>query len=513
MVTSHQTLISAVEVENLFGRYSYEMNFSNTESPQSRADRLTLIYGSNGTGKTTILKLLWHTLSPANSRGHRTSIAKTPFESFSVHLTNGDVIRIAKLEGLYGSFVAQVRSAGKQKVEQFYYLDTSGENVVSVPHNLERQGSRQMAIDIDSPPMEWQDRAAAIRDLEIRRLSRRQRDDDDAFVTYLTGLNAAPYLLADDRKIYGDKIAHKQDEEWSYHVTLDTGRVSPERVNPDDRGGVTGELTTAISRANDVIQRQMLTGGYRGSSRSNNAYVEILRRAALTDLAKADESTRDALIERIEELANETLEYSRYGLLPELDRDTFVNAIKDVPPTKISVVEDVLTPFIDAQKARLEALVSTLDLVRTFTGEMNRFFKSSGKQVTYGRAEGIEVHAARGVPAAQPLARRPRHRRRETQLSPKQLSSGERQILLLLLNTILARENTRVFLIDEPELSLNVKWQRQLMDALLACTEGSAVQFIVATHSIEVLTGHRASIARMIPRNNEAEALPIEEGE
>ncbi|MEU1288281.1 AAA family ATPase, partial [Kitasatospora sp. NPDC005856] len=225
--------------------------------------------------------------------------------------------------------------------------------------------------------------------------------------------------------------------------------------------------------------------------------------------------TRSALIERIEELANETLEYSKYGLLPELNREMFVEAIKAIPSTKISVVEDVLTPFIDAQKARLEALANTLSLVRTFTGEMNRFFHTSGKQVTYGRAEGIEVHTQPGAhtPPPAPLGRRRRRDSKPSLLSPEQLSSGERQILLLLLNTVLARENTRVFLIDEPELSLNVKWQRQLMDALLACTEGSAVQFIVATHSIEVLTGHRPSITRMIPRGGETESLLIQGGE
>ncbi|MEU1290722.1 hypothetical protein, partial [Kitasatospora sp. NPDC005856] len=304
-------------MEKLFGRYSYEMSFSTADQTQSRADRLTLIYGSNGTGKTTILKLIWHTLSPADSNGHRTSIAKIPFKSFSVSLATGDVIRIVKLEGLYGHFVAQVWSGRTQKVEQFYYLDPTGEGVRSLPRSLESHNVDQLEIDLDVSPAEWL-QTSRIRELEMRRRSRQHRDDD-AFVAYLKGLDAAPYLLADDRQIYGDKISRPHDQEWHYRTTVE-GRVVAEPDRPGDRGGVTAELATAISRANDVIQRQILTGGYQGSRSSNNAYVEILRRAALTDLAKADEGTRSALIERIEELANETLEYSKYGLLPELNR-------------------------------------------------------------------------------------------------------------------------------------------------------------------------------------------------
>ncbi|GAA2841879.1 hypothetical protein GCM10010441_77470 [Kitasatospora paracochleata] len=503
------TLISAVEVEDLFGRYSYEMSFGSSESSGSRARRLTLIYGSNGSGKTTVLRLLWHTLSPSDSNGHRTSIAKTPFKSFSVHLTTGDEIRLSKIDGLYGNFVAKVRSGGKQTVEQYYYLNPDGDNVIAVPRSLVSRRADQLKIDLGPDAAEWEIRA--MRDLEIRRHARRSAGDD-AFVAYLKSLDAAPYLLADDRQIYGDKIARSRDEDRHFRIAIESGRVI-ENEAPGSSRGVTEELATAISRANEMIQQQALSGGFQGSSRSNNAYVEILKRAALTDLSKSDETTRDMLIRRIEDLADETLAYSKYGLLPEIDRDVFVDAIKAVPSTKVTVVEDVLTPFIDAQRARLEALANTLNLVRTFTSEMNRFFQSSGKAVTYGRAEGIEVHTT--VAGAVPSAPKPLGRRRgdldRSLLAPEQLSSGERQILLLLLNTILARENTRVFLIDEPELSLNVKWQRQLMDALLACTEGSAVQFIVATHSIEVLTGHKSSIARMVPLGNSAATLPLGE--
>src|SRR5262249_12586799 len=85
------------------------------------------------------------------------------------------------------------------------------------------------------------------------------------------------------------------------------------------------------------------------------------------------------------------------------------------------------------------------------------------------------------------------------QIDPRRLSSGERQLLLLTSNTILARGKTSVFLIDEPELSLNIKWQRQLIDALLSCSEGSNIQYILASHSLELITQHSRSAVRLQP--------------
>ncbi len=46
--------------------------------------------------------------------------------------------------------------------------------------------------------------------------------------------------------------------------------------------------------------------------------------------------------------------------------------------------------------------------------------------------------------------------------------------------------------------SLNVKWQRQLVQALLDCIRGSRVQLIFATHSIELLARHKQHVVKLI---------------
>lgn len=61
------------------------------------------------------------------------------------------------------------------------------------------------------------------------------------------------------------------------------------------------------------------------------------------------------------------------------------------------------------------------------------------------------------------------------------LSKGEKTLLSLLLAAFLSRGKSTIFLLDEPDLSLHLRWQKQLMKSL--CTLAPDAQFIVSTHS------------------------------
>lgn len=61
------------------------------------------------------------------------------------------------------------------------------------------------------------------------------------------------------------------------------------------------------------------------------------------------------------------------------------------------------------------------------------------------------------------------------------LSSGEKQLLTLLSVLIVEGSKRDVVMIDEPELSLNLKWQREILD--IFCKIAPNTQIIVASHS------------------------------
>ena len=80
-------------------------------------------------------------------------------------------------------------------------------------------------------------------------------------------------------------------------------------------------------------------------------------------------------------------------------------------------------------------------------------------------------------------------------ISITSLSSGEKQLFILLTEALLQKSITHIFIADEPELSLHIEWQRKILNALLDLN--SNAQIIVATHSPEVAGNFPGNIINM----------------
>ena len=65
--------------------------------------------------------------------------------------------------------------------------------------------------------------------------------------------------------------------------------------------------------------------------------------------------------------------------------------------------------------------------------------------------------------------------------SVNELSSGERHILTFLALVLFEGQGRDFLVIDEPEISLNIRWQRELMSLFSALLPST--QIIVASHS------------------------------
>lgn len=66
-------------------------------------------------------------------------------------------------------------------------------------------------------------------------------------------------------------------------------------------------------------------------------------------------------------------------------------------------------------------------------------------------------------------------------LDLRKLSSGEKQLLCILLTVILQDQQPHVLCMDEPEVSLHVDWQQQLIDIVRELNP--KVQIVLTTHS------------------------------
>jgi predicted ATP-binding protein involved in virulence len=70
-------------------------------------------------------------------------------------------------------------------------------------------------------------------------------------------------------------------------------------------------------------------------------------------------------------------------------------------------------------------------------------------------------------------------------LLPYQLSSGEKQLLIILLTVLVEDDQPYILFMDEPEVSLHIEWQKRLIDLVLELNPN--VQLIMTTHSPAVV--------------------------
>ena len=438
--------ISRVVVRKLFRTYDYIL-----EAAEEAIDphRLIILYGDNGTGKTTILRLLFHMLSPETGQGHKTALVSIPFAEFEIRLSSGDRVWIRRPEGkLTGSYTMGMK------------LGRRRERTVDFRQN--EDGA------LNPTP------------------------ETNQFLNALGDLNLALYFLSDDRSVrfagVGDLDSpYFTSEYFDEEMLLGSdvqGRIIRRRLRHDVEQRAQLLLQQSIRRSEMWLQSQAVRGASQGESSVNLLYGEILKRISSLPLSSqvAPQPKIEGLQKRIQKLELRSREFSRYGLVPEFQAKDIVAAIKQAPKTHVEVIRTVVTPYIESVEKKLEAMESLQRRIDTLVGLLNSFYRD--KKLSYDVHEGFTISTAEG-----------------RVLQPQMLSSGERHLLLLFCNTIQALDKPSLFVIDEPEISLNIKWQRRLLSALLKCAEGQPVQYILATHSLELLAQYRNNAIRLEPES------------
>ncbi len=115
---------------------------------------------------------------------------------------------------------------------------------------------------------------------------------------------------------------------------------------------------------------------------------------------------------------------------------------------------------IDTVEEKIEILTARKDKLQDL---LNKLFSNKKKIIFENR----KIEAKQG----------------ELNIDISLMSSGEKQILRILLEVYLCSSNS--FIIDEPEISMHIDWQRVLITSILDLSP--EIQFICATHSPEIM--------------------------
>lgn len=143
--------------------------------------------------------------------------------------------------------------------------------------------------------------------------------------------------------------------------------------------------------------------------------------------------------------------------------------VEQVEITTTGAEVTVLTNFDELPVSSIDFSLSGVDAQRKalFFDILDRLFDQSGKRANrIDSADGISFMLG------------------HIRISTAALSSGEKQVLRLFYN-LLTSPSTSVLILDEPEISLQVDWQKELLEDILCLSP--ELQILVATHSPAII--------------------------
>jgi predicted ATPase len=127
----------------------------------------------------------------------------------------------------------------------------------------------------------------------------------------------------------------------------------------------------------------------------------------------------------------------------------------------------VLSVYAEDTRQKLESLSDLLAKIKLFKALIDQRFITKDVRIT--RQNGIEViFKGRKIPI-------------------ERLSSGEQHQLVLFFELLFEIKENALILIDEPELSLHVAWQKKFISDLMKIISLNKFDVILATHSPQLI--------------------------
>ncbi|SDG06071.1 AAA family ATPase [Terriglobus roseus] len=305
-------------------------------------------------------------------------------------------------------------------------------------------------------------------------------EEERRFKAFLRKLNIQIYLLSAERSFASDVLPN--EDRTITHSRDHLGRIirreydAPEFAQPHP-------LTHAMSAVTEYIRGKSRRATAMGSVNANAIYSEVISSIAKVGPVVADQANLESLRMRLFELSDRSKAFAELKMIAPLKSDDLDKGLIEADVSKANLVSSVLTPYLDSIQAQLNALQPAQKLVSTLLKTANDFL--IGKKLRFTIPAGLYLTS------------------RGSTLDPTLLSSGEQHLLLMFCYVIIAQNRQTIFIIDEPEISLNIKWQSKILQSLLKLSGDAPMQFLLATHSIELISEYIEGVVRLPPYKHE----------
>lgn len=436
--------ITRFTIKSLYGFFDYDVILYKD---------ITFIYGENGSGKTTVLGMLDHILS-----GEIYKLFKYDFKSMTVYYSEEDCDSTIDKSKKIEIKVEVGRKYGSRRIDINYGGRT---NTIrrdrEYDRKLEDRTEFKRKFFVDYPLAK-----------EIR----------DNFNYIFIPLN---------RLYYQGKYLDSRERSFYRHRVM---RANSELVN--DNGDMRGvealimksvaDINWRVDKLNSIFRQKILKSS-----------LEICNDITLSRHFDEEELTHTKsqyikLLKNLKTINSEIQEeiYSKYfdSLIKKVQSD-----LSCYSEAKVPLKDNIGGPYNELVKIKkligiYEEMEGKIDKLKE---PILKFLKYANNFIGNGKdnkqlsiySSGTTFFTTNYSPDAIEL----RH-----------LSSGEKQIVTLLSNLIFRehQDKNAIFIVDEPELSLHLRWQKQFVETIRQINPN--MQLIFATHSPEIVGRYRNKV-------------------
>ncbi len=411
--------ITEISVEGLFGIFDHKIPFNEKE-------RITIIHGPNGFGKTAILRLIDGVFNSKDK-----TLRSIPFKSFTVKFEDKSILSVEKA------------------------LDKKS-NQLEINYILSSPKSKKKSHTDTIPIGDWVV-SSVIHDKDIVE-------------------NITEETL---KKLYGSQLLfwsqHNEEKKTNW---LDTLRkkinihfIRTERLQivreynrkVGNKTTPTSSIQYSVSKNSNNLEQKIkeITNEYASLSQSLDSSFPI-RLVRSKDLSSLSEKTIKNRLENIEKKREELISV---GLLEREKESQFSNSsVEDINESN----KTALSLYTEDTATKLSVFDKLAEKIELFRDIINDRFKY--KTMFIDKDSGIKFLTDNGE-----------------DLSLESLSSGEQHELVLFYEFLFNVTPDSLVLIDEPEISLHVSWQKKFLHDLQKVTENAKFDVLLATHSPQII--------------------------
>ena len=436
MAGSEYLRLQRIVVVGLFHIYNHDINLN-------LGSRVTLLHGPNGVGKTVVLGMV-----NALLKRRLDYFRRVPFSRFRLEFHDGSLLELeAKStagteDAMYTLRLTRDDAKHSAEVSATSKADMIAARVSSLrPHDILRQTWVDVRDDEVLSASEVLSRFS-----ELAPASPRRAEEDTGWLSvFLEKANA--HLIEAQRLMRMDPEPRPRHKLW-------IGSWTPSMVS------------TVVECSQDF------------RTRLNDTMVQYGRQSQALDqsfpqrlISATEKLTAHELQDQMSILDRKTAELKEIGILDETPTHPFpVTDLETIDPTQASV----MTLYVRDTAQKLSALEDLASRTRLLLNNVNRKYRH--KRIQLDREDGLVAESGGGK-----------------RLLLNSLSSGEQQELVLHYDLLFRVPSNTIVLIDEPELSLHVAWQKGFLPDLLKIVEVSEFDALVATHSPYVV-GDRSDL-------------------